>query len=151
MTPSTVNGCLSSFLYEKGRPAYEHYLHLSWVEVRSGRQRLHTAKLLERVAFLAEDFAQAGEEGEANGLHGWSNAHTVYNDCVSIVVDHVESPFYWSGPGKDWRLQPGLFNSEVPAGVAVEYAGTIAMAEFLDGSPALSAYFPPSPAAAALG
>ncbi|HGE8382309.1 hypothetical protein ACTVKI_11415 [Serratia marcescens] len=62
------------------------------------------------MAFLAEDFAQAGKEGEANGLHGWDNAHTVYNDCVSIVVDHVESPFYWSGPGKDWRLQPGLFN-----------------------------------------
>ncbi|MGP1118439.1 hypothetical protein [Serratia sp. CY47612] len=62
------------------------------------------------MAFLAEDFAQAGKEGEANGLHGWDNAHTVYNDCVSIVVDHVESPFYWSDPGKDWRLQPGLFN-----------------------------------------
>ncbi|WP_308341727.1 hypothetical protein [Serratia marcescens] len=62
------------------------------------------------MTFLAEDFAQTSKEGEANGLHGWDNAHTVYNDCVSIVVDHVESPFYWSGPGKDWRLQPGLFN-----------------------------------------
>lgn len=94
---------------KKGRPAYEHYLHSSWVEVRSGRQRLHTAKLLKRVAFLAEDFAQTGKEGEANGLHGWGSAHTVYNDCVNIQIDHVESPFYWSGPGKDWRLQPGLF------------------------------------------
>jgi hypothetical protein len=151
VTPSTVSRCLSSFLYEKGRPAYEHYLHLSWVEVRSGRQRLHTAKRLERVAFLAEDFAQAGEEGEANGLHGWSRTHTVHNDCVSIVFDHVESPFYWSCPGKDWRLQPGLFNSEVPAGIAVEHAGTVAMAEFLNSSPTLSADFPSCPAAAALG
>ncbi|MGQ6434622.1 hypothetical protein ACUNER_20650 [Serratia sp. IR-2025] len=80
------------------------------------------------MALLAEDFAQAGKEGEANGLHGRDNAHTVYNDCVSIVVDHVESPFYWSGPGKDWRLQPGLFISEVPAGVAIQQAGFIAMA-----------------------
>ncbi|WP_262243942.1 hypothetical protein [Serratia liquefaciens] len=134
---------------KKGRPAYEHYLHSSWVEVRSGRQKLHTAKRLKRVAFLAEDFAQTGKEGEANGLHGWGSAHTVYNDCVNIQIDHVESPFYWSGPGKDWRLQPGLFNSEVPAGVAVEHAGTIAMAEFLDCSLALSADFPSSPAAAA--
>lgn len=151
MTPSTVSRCLSSFLYEKGRPAYEHYLHLSWVEVRSGRQRLHTAKLLKRVAFLAKGFPQTGEEGEANGLHGWSRAHTVHNDCVSIVFDHVESPFYWSGPGKDWRLQPGLFNSEVPSGIAVEHAGTVAMAEFLNSSPTLSADFPSCPAAAALG
>jgi hypothetical protein len=34
-----------------------------WVEVRSGRQRLHIAELLERVAFLAEHFPQTGEEG----------------------------------------------------------------------------------------
>ncbi|WP_273890042.1 hypothetical protein [Serratia marcescens] len=80
------------------------------------------------MAFLAEDFHKAGKEGEANGLHGWDNAHTVYNDCVSIVVDHVESPFYWSCPGKDWRLQPGLFISEVPARVAIQQAGFIAMA-----------------------
>jgi hypothetical protein len=81
------------------------------------------------VTFLAEDFAQTGKEGEANGLHGWDNAHTVYNDCVSIVVDHVESPFYWSGPGEDWRLQPGLFISEVPAHQTIQVAGDVAIAE----------------------
>ncbi|EMN8322482.1 hypothetical protein RZ704_002083 [Serratia marcescens] len=78
---------------------------------------------------MAEDFAQTGKEGEANGLHGWDNAHTVYNDCVSIVVDHVESPFYWSCPGKDWRLQPGLFISEVPADKSVKVAGDVVIAE----------------------
>ncbi|HGE8313825.1 TPA: hypothetical protein ACGD7G_002890 [Serratia marcescens] len=89
------------------------------------------------MTFLAEDFAQTGKESEANGLHAWDNAHTVYNDCVSIVVDHVESPFYWSGPGKDWRLQPGLFISEVPAGVAIQQAGFIAITISLECSATL--------------
>lgn len=146
-----MNGRLSSFLYEKGWPAYEHYLHPLLVEVRHGHQRLHTANLLERVAFLAEDFAQAGKEGEANSLDGRCDAHTVNNDCVKVEVDHVESPFYWSRPGKDWRLQPGLFISEVPACVAIKQAGYITKAEFPDCCPALSAHFPASPAPTALG
>ncbi|MGJ3436317.1 hypothetical protein [Serratia sp. Je.1.23.a] len=103
------------------------------------------------MAFLAEDFAQTGKEGEANGLHGWSDAHNVYNDCVNIVVDHVESPFYWSGPGKDWRLQPGLFNSEVPAHKAVQVAGNITITEFSDGNAAKGSEFPACFAALTLG
>ncbi|MBH3061832.1 hypothetical protein I5Q01_15805 [Serratia ureilytica] len=94
------------------------------------------------MAFLAEDFAQTSKEGEANCLHGWDNAHTVYNDCVSIVVDHVESPFYWSGPGEDWRLQPGLFISEVPAHQTVQVAGNIAITEFSDSNAAEGSEFP---------
>jgi len=89
------------------------------------------------VPFLAEDFAQAGEEGEAHSLHRRSHAHGIDNDCVNIAVDHVESPFYRSCPGKDWRLQPGLFISEVPAGVAIQQAGFIAMAISLECSATL--------------
>ncbi|EJD6706999.1 hypothetical protein M0K91_RS13615 [Serratia marcescens] len=89
------------------------------------------------MAFLAEDFAQTCKEGEAHSLHGRSHAHGIDNDCVKIAVDHVESPFYWSGPGKDWRLQPGLFISEVPAGVAIQQAGFIAMAISLECSATL--------------